>query len=78
MCKQRKESPLIELSNRGIAGKNHYYSNFNPPYYKSIPEASKNLLVRKSIAARLLKVNDYLKKFGLELWIFDAWRPIAI
>src|SRR6202044_446661 len=37
-----------------------------------------DLLLRRSVAQRLGKVNARLGEAGLELYVFDAWRPRAV
>ena len=68
----------VDLRDIGVAGDNHYYCDCNPPYYFSVPGAVPNLWVRRSVADRLVRANGWLKSLGLELYVFDAWRPQAI
>jgi len=70
--------PCIEVRSVGIAGDNHYNTPRNPPYYVSVPGSVAELYLRKSVAAKLVEVNTRLKALGLELYLFDAWRPQAI
>lgn len=69
---------LVEVRDHGIAGMNHYNTRLNPPYYAEIHGSTAALLLRSGVAARLARVNARLAPYGLELWIFDAWRPIAV
>lgn len=70
--------PCVEVRSLGIAGDNHYNTPRNPPYYVSVPGSVAELYLRKSVAAKLVEVNVSLKPIGLELYLFDAWRPQAI
>ncbi|HWA31676.1 MAG TPA: M15 family metallopeptidase [Rhizomicrobium sp.] len=70
--------PLADIHAHGIAGENFYYSERNPPYWRRIDGAVPHLLARVSVADRLANVNAMLKPFGLELFVFDAWRPRAV
>lgn len=62
----------------GIAGSNHYSTPANPPYYARIPGAIAELHVRQSVGQKLLAINERLAREGLELFLFDAWRPQAV
>jgi D-alanyl-D-alanine dipeptidase len=69
---------MVELRDLGIAGENYYHSPHNPPYHGQIAGSVPSLLLRAPLAARLQGVNETLAPYGLELWVFDAWRPIAV
>lgn len=63
----------------GIAGWNYYHGLYrNPPYHMHIPGSIPYLLLRKSVAERLQRVNMFLAQYNLELFLFDAWRPQAV
>ncbi len=68
----------VEVRDLGIAGANHYNIEQNPPYYLRVPGSIPDLYVRRSVADRLREVNSRLLEVGLELFVFDAWRPQAI
>lgn len=70
--------PMVDLRDLGIAGENHYHAAHNPPYHQRIEGSVPQLLLRRAVAERLLRVNETLAPYGLELWVFDAWRPIAV
>jgi len=70
--------PCVDLQSPGIAGCNHYGHARNAPYYMSIPGSIDMLLVRAGVAHRLAQVNERLSPIGLELFVFDAWRPAAV
>ena len=72
-----KES-CVEVRSLGIAGANHYNTPYNPPYYVSVPGSIPDLFVRRTVAAKLKEVNARLATLGIELYLFDAWRPQAI
>lgn len=73
-----QQQPLVDLAQAGIAGRNHYAHAQNPPYHQAIPGAIDGLYLREDLARRLADVNAVLAPYGLELWVFDAWRPIAV
>ncbi len=68
----------IEARLTGIAGANHYNTPHNPPYYVSVPGSITELYLRRSVAAKLKNVNARLAALGIEVFLFDAWRPQAI
>jgi D-alanyl-D-alanine dipeptidase len=68
----------VESRTIGIAGENHYNTSFNPPYHERIPGSISDLFVRLSVGEKLLAVNAKLAPAGLELFLFDAWRPQAV
>lgn len=69
---------LDKVSNYGVAGESFYArtDGLNAPYSKPIAGASPEVLCRKDVALRLKKVNETLSRYGVELFILDAWRPI--
>ena len=69
---------LTDVRDLGIAGENFYYSERNPPYWRRIAGAIPDLLVRQSVGEKLARVNARLGVAGLELFLFDAWRPLAV
>lgn len=69
---------LVRAKEFGLAGRNYYAHERNPPYYARAEGAIDALLLRKSVGARLHMVNDRLKAVGLKLYLFDAWRPRAV
>lgn len=68
----------VEAWSVGLAGQNHYNSPFNPPYHERIPGSIAELFVRQSVGEKLTAVNARLARGGLELYLFDAWRPQAV
>lgn len=70
--------PCVEARDLGLAGVNHYNTPFNPPYHQRIPGSISQLFVRRTVADRLLAVNARLAADGLEVYLFDAWRPQAV
>ena len=69
---------LVDLRDLGIAGENYYHTPRNPPYWRRIDGAVPNLLVRRSVGEKLVRVNAILGLAELELYVFDAWRPKAV
>lgn len=75
---EANSEPCVETRAIGLSGDNHYFSAFNPPYHARIPGSIEQLLVRRSVGERLRAVNARLAAVGLELYLFDAWRPQAV
>ncbi len=70
--------PVVEARQEGLAGENFYASPRNPPYWQKIEGATDKLWVRRSVAEKLKAVNERAAAAGLELYLFDAWRPRAV
>lgn len=69
---------LVDLRNYGISGASYYHisDGTNPPYFRSLEGSIPGLLARKSVAELLKKVNLRLASSGLELFVWDAYRPL--
>ena len=66
---------VIEARRPGLQGENFYASTRNPPYWHRVEGATDKLWLRKSVAEKLARVNGRIAAAGLELFVFDAWRP---
>lgn len=66
---------VVEARDAGLAGENFYASNRNPPYWHRVEGATDKLWLRQSLAEKLARVNSRAGEAGLELFLFDAWRP---
>jgi D-alanyl-D-alanine dipeptidase len=69
---------MVDVRDLGIAGENYYHSPRNPPYWRRIAGAVPDLLVRRAVGGKLARINARLAEAGLELFLFDAWRPKAV
>ncbi|MEI9990617.1 MAG: M15 family metallopeptidase [Rhizomicrobium sp.] len=69
---------LADVRDFGIAGENYYHSTRNPPYWRRIDGAIPDLLVRRAVGEKLARIDARLGDAGLELFLFDAWRPRAV
>jgi zinc D-Ala-D-Ala dipeptidase len=74
----RGREPLEDITAHGIAGLNYYYSARNPPYWRRIEGSIPDLLLRRSVVAKLSQINARLAAVGIEIFVFDAWRPRAV
>ena len=75
---RENDERAVALRAAGIAGENYYYSENNPPYMHRAKGAIQELYVREGICRKLVAANDEFKKSGYELFVFDAYRPIAV
>jgi len=66
---------VVEARDAGLAGENFYASDRNPPYWQKVEGATDRLWLRRSVAGKLARVNARAGEAGLELFLFDAWRP---
>lgn len=71
-----KDEGYVDVLTLGIAGENYYYKKFEKIRKES--GAIYELFLRKSVAEKLVKINQELNKFGLELFVIDAFRPIEV
>jgi len=69
---------VVEARDAGLKGGNFYASDRNPPYWQRVEGAVEQLWLRKSVAEKLSRVNTRAGAAGLELFLFDAWRPRAV
>jgi D-alanyl-D-alanine dipeptidase len=69
---------VVEAREAGLAGINFYASGDNPPYWEKVAGATDRLWLRQSVAGKLSRVNARAGEAGLELFLFDAWRPRAV
>jgi D-alanyl-D-alanine dipeptidase len=72
------DEKLCEAAEKGLAGLNFYHSERNPPYWRRIEGSTPKLLLRRTVANKLAQVNARAAAAGLELYLFDAWRPRAV
>jgi D-alanyl-D-alanine dipeptidase len=70
--------PVVEARDAGLAGANFYAGDRNPPYWHRVDGATDQLWLRTGVTERLLAVNARAGAAGLELFLFDAWRPRAV
>ena len=69
---------MAEAHTFGLAGINFYASPNNPPYWRKVEGATEKLLLRQSMGEKLARVNARAGAAGLELFLYDAWRPRAV
>lgn len=70
---------MVELRDLGIAGAPYYYRDDggNAPYGRRLDGAVDALLLRKTVAMKLLAAQDALAPLGVGLYVWDAYRPYA-
>jgi D-alanyl-D-alanine dipeptidase len=75
---QRSQEKLVEAKNYQLASFPFYFSEFNPPYHHSVPGSLDTVYLREGVAQKLQKINQELSPYGIELLIFDGYRPVAV
>lgn len=70
---------LVDVAEYGIAGENYYTrkDRLNAPYYSCVCSGSSKIYLRKNVAEKLTRINSLLKPHGVELYLFDGYRPLA-
>lgn len=69
---------VCEARQAGLAGTNFYSSDKNPPYWQRIAGATDKLWLRQSVCHKLVRANARIAPAGLEIFLFDAWRPRSV
>jgi zinc D-Ala-D-Ala dipeptidase len=69
---------MVEARGFGLKGENFYASGRNPPYWQKVEGATDKLLLRQSVVEKLVRVNARAGEAGMELFLFDGWRPRAV
>lgn len=74
------DEPLVDALTHGLAGENYYArtDGDNVPYHQAIPGAIPQIYLRRPLIEKLLKVNEDLKSYGLEVYLLDGYRPIEV
>ncbi|MFA7244480.1 MAG: M15 family metallopeptidase [Patescibacteria group bacterium] len=69
-----EDDDVVDLLTLGIAGENYYF-NFKLDDGGRVLGAIPNLFARKTVADKLVKINQELKPAGVELFVRDTYRP---
>ncbi|MDD4616335.1 MAG: M15 family metallopeptidase [Alphaproteobacteria bacterium] len=74
----RASEPLVKTSDYGVAGESFYAraDGQNAPYFEKIRGAIEYVWCRKTVAEKLAAANARLRSFGVELFMWDAYRSI--
>src|SRR5262245_16292133 len=75
----RGREPLIPLESMGVAFESYYAKTDgkNPPFGRAIEGSRKDVWLRKSVVEKLARVNELLRPFHAELFVFDGHRTVA-
>jgi D-alanyl-D-alanine dipeptidase len=75
----KSNEKLVAVESFKIAGESFYArtDKLNAPYYQSFASAPKKILLRLTAAKKLQEVNFKLAPLGLELFLFDGFRPVS-
>jgi D-alanyl-D-alanine dipeptidase len=76
----RSGEALVDVSEWGIAGRGYYArtDGLNAPYHRRFASALEKVFCRRSVAERLGQANERLAPSGVELFVLNAYRPIAL
>lgn len=74
---EANSEPLVPVTEFALRHRSAYAHSL-APYYKTFAKAHQVPHLRKGVAARLAKVNESLKDYGVELLILDGFRPVAL
>src|SRR5215471_18412267 len=71
--------PLVPLASVGVAFESYYAKTDgrNPPFGRAIEGSRKDVWLRKSVAEKLARVNELLRPFQAEVFVFDGHRTVA-
>lgn len=75
----KSNEKLVSIDSLNIAGESYYArtDKLNAPYYRSFASAPKKILLRLTAAQKLQELNAKLAPLGLELFVFDGFRPVS-
>jgi D-alanyl-D-alanine dipeptidase len=75
----RGREPLIPLESVGVAFESYYAKTDgkNPPFGYAIEGSRQDVWLRESVAEKLARVNDLLRPFDADLFVFDGHRTVA-
>jgi D-alanyl-D-alanine dipeptidase len=71
---------LVDIGSQGIAVQAFYArtDGLNAPVYKPFQSASTRVFLRRSVVELLKKVNRSLLPYGVEVLVWDGYRPVAV
>ncbi len=76
---ERSFDPCVRIEEYDIAGCSYYHQEQgNPPYNHRAPGSLPVVLMRKTVAEMLASVNERLRSVGIEIYVFDAYRPVQV
>jgi zinc D-Ala-D-Ala dipeptidase len=75
----RGREPLVRLDTVGVAYESYYArtDGKNPPFYSAVEGSRPDIWLRKTVAEKLARVNERLRPFEAELFVFDGHRTLA-
>lgn len=75
----RSLEPLVPLDSMGVAFESYYAKTDgrNLPFGYAIEGSRRDVWLRKSVANKLARVNELLRPFAAEVFVFDGHRTVA-
>jgi hypothetical protein len=76
----RSREALVDPIESGVAGSGYYArtDGLNAPYYRRFASASERVFYRRSVAERLSEANERLLPLGVELFVLNDYRSLAV
>src|SRR6516225_8344020 len=76
----RSREALVDPIECGVAGSGYYArtDRLNAPYYRRFASASERVFCRRSVAERLSEANELLLPLGVELFVLNGYRSLAL
>src|SRR5262245_2276975 len=76
---RRGSEPLIALESVGVAFESYFAKTDgkNAPFGRPIEGSRKDIWLRKSVAEKLARVNDLLRPFEAEVFVFDGHLTVS-
>ena len=76
----RSDEALVDVTEWGVAARGYYArtDGWNAPYHRRFATASDQVLCRRSVVERLRDANERLSAFGVELFVLNAYRSLAL
>ena len=71
---------LVDPIECGVAGSGYYArtDGLNAPYYRRFVSATERIFCRRSVAERLSEANERLLSLGVELFVLNGYRSLAV
>ncbi|HEX3086460.1 MAG TPA: M15 family metallopeptidase [Pyrinomonadaceae bacterium] len=75
----RGREQLVRLDSVGVAFESYYAKTdgSNPPFCCAIEGSRQDIWLRKSVAEKLGRINEMLRPYEAELFVFDGHRTVA-
>lgn len=78
LTREESREPLVDVADFGLAAQSFYArtDGLNAPYHRPLAGALPRVYLRRGVAQRLVRVNEFLRPHGIELFLLDGYRRI--